>query len=79
MKFVLLINIQLLTIANSFLRNIAEHEISLLINMKMLKKLYNSGPGIKSKCSVTNQFYLGMIAWVDTLIYCFRMFIHPNT
>ena len=26
MKFVLLINIKLLTIANSFLRNIAEHE-----------------------------------------------------
>ena len=26
MKFVLLVNIKLLTIANSFLRNIAEHE-----------------------------------------------------
>ena len=35
MEFVLLINIKLLTIVNSFLRNIAEHEISLLINMKM--------------------------------------------
>ena len=35
MKFVLLINLKLLTIANSFLLNIAEHENSLLINMKM--------------------------------------------
>ena len=35
MKFALLINLKLLTIANSFLLNIAEHEKSLLINMKM--------------------------------------------
>ena len=35
MKFVLLINLKLLTSANSFLLNIAEYEISLLINMKM--------------------------------------------
>ena len=35
MKFVLLINPKLLTISNSFLLNIAEHENSLLINMKM--------------------------------------------
>ena len=35
MKFVLLINLKLLTIANSFLLNIPEHEISLLISMKM--------------------------------------------
>ena len=35
MKFVLLISLKLLTIANSVLLNIAEHEISLLINMKM--------------------------------------------
>ena len=34
MKFVLLINIKLLTIANSFLQNIAEHE----------KSFINSGP-----------------------------------
>ena len=32
---VLLINLKLLTIANSFLLNIAEQEISLLINIKM--------------------------------------------
>ena len=36
MKFVLLINIKLLTIANSFLLNIAEHKIYLLIDMNML-------------------------------------------
>ena len=35
MKFVQLINLKLLIIANSFLLNIADHEISLLINMKM--------------------------------------------
>ena len=35
MKFVLLINLKLLTIANSFLRNMADDDISLLINMKM--------------------------------------------
>ena len=35
MKFILLINLKLLTIAKSFLLNIAKHEISLLINMKM--------------------------------------------
>ena len=35
MKFVLLINLKLLATANSFLLNIAEHEISLIINMKM--------------------------------------------
>ena len=37
MTFVLLINLKLLTIVNSFLLNIAENEISLrlLINMKM--------------------------------------------
>ena len=34
MKFVLLIYLKLLKIANSFLLNTAEHEISLLINMK---------------------------------------------
>ena len=34
-KFVLLINLKLQTISNSFLLHIAEHEISLLINMKM--------------------------------------------
>ena len=32
MKFVLLINLKLQTITNSFLLNTAEHEISLLIN-----------------------------------------------
>ena len=36
MKFVLLLNLELLTFATSFLLNIAEHEISLLINIKML-------------------------------------------
>ena len=36
MKFVLLINLKLLTIANSFLPNIAEHKIYLLIDMNML-------------------------------------------
>ena len=35
MKFVLLIKLKLLAIANFFLRNTAEHKISLLINMKM--------------------------------------------
>ena len=35
MKFVLLINLKLLTVANSFLLNIAEQKISLLINMKL--------------------------------------------
>ena len=35
MKFFMLINLKLLIIANSFLLNIAEHKISLLINMKM--------------------------------------------
>ena len=35
MKFVLLINLKLLTNANSFLLNVAKHENSLLINMKM--------------------------------------------
>ena len=35
MKIVLLINVNLLTIANSFLLNIAEHVMSLLIKMKM--------------------------------------------
>ena len=41
MKFVMLIDLKILTIANSFLLNIAEHEnifimkFSLLINMKM--------------------------------------------
>ena len=35
MKFVLLIILKLLTTANSFLLNIAEYEISLLINIKM--------------------------------------------
>ena len=33
--FVLLINLKLLTLSNSFLLIIAEHEISMLINMKM--------------------------------------------
>ena len=35
MKFVLLINLKIPTTANSFLINIAEHENSLRINMKM--------------------------------------------
>ena len=35
MKFVLLINLKLLTIANSFLLNITSMKISLLMNMKM--------------------------------------------
>ena len=34
-KFALLINLKLLTIANPFMLNIAEHEIYLQINMKM--------------------------------------------
>ena len=35
MKFIFLINLKLLTIANSFLLNIAEQEHFLLINMEM--------------------------------------------
>ena len=36
MKFVMLINLNLLTIANSSLINVAEHELSLLINISYL-------------------------------------------
>ena len=35
MKFILLINLKLLTVANPFLLNVAEHENVSAINMKM--------------------------------------------
>ena len=40
MKFFMLINLNLLTIANSFLLNIAKHEISLLLNMNIIVGIF---------------------------------------
>ena len=61
MKFFMLISLKLLTIANSFLVNLAEHKISLLINMKMptfvelsIKLFYNLGAreSLSESCSI---------------------------
>ena len=57
MKFALLINLKLLAIANSFLLNLAEHNISRLINLKMptiAEKNYLLSWVEQEKCFITS-------------------------